>query len=118
MLFVQNYVVNIGLLVLMTTFVDSKTISTDVALLTDQDSVKQNETSSDKSVMPRKTEARDTRWSYFYVGSWVWHFPLWFLIYFVWYLIFCTVRSIYNHTVSRLHNFFTRAFLIYFFFRF
>jgi hypothetical protein len=59
---------------------------------------------SDNSVVVKNSEARETRWSYFYIGQWVWHFPLWFTLYFVFYLVFCTIRSIYNHTVSTSYN--------------
>lgn len=62
--------------------------------------IENKNSTADKSVIPRNSEARDTRWSYFYVAATEWHWPLWFLIYFVWYLVFCTVRSIYNHQVS------------------
>jgi hypothetical protein len=29
------------------------------------------------SLRSDKSDARDTRWSYFYMGQWTWHFPLW-----------------------------------------
>ncbi|KAG5666265.1 hypothetical protein PVAND_014299 [Polypedilum vanderplanki] len=53
---------------------------------------------SDKTeVMTKNSEARETKWSYYYMGLWTWHLPLWFLLYFVFYLVFCTIRSIYKH---------------------
>lgn len=29
------------------------------------------------SLRSNEADARDTRWSYFYMGQWTWHFPLW-----------------------------------------
>lgn len=55
---------------------------------------------NETAVVARNSEARETRWNYYYIAQSFWHFPLWFLIYFVGYLVFNTVRSIYNHPVS------------------
>lgn len=99
---IARYVVNIALIILMTNCVSSKSVALsnehnrDLLKLSENS----NKTISDTSVISRNSEARDTRWSYFPVASTLWHFPLFFLIYFVWYLVFCTVRSIYNHQVS------------------
>lgn len=59
----------------------------------DQNKIESNKT----ELMSKSSEARETKWSYFYMGQWTWHFPLWFLLYFVFYLVFCTIRSIYKH---------------------
>jgi len=100
-------IVNIALIILMTNCVSSKSVATDINSLSNEHnkdllklSENSNKTISDTSVISRNSEARETRWNYYYVASTLWHFPLWFLIYFVWYLVFCTVRSIYNHQVS------------------
>ena len=100
------YTVNIVLIILMTNCVSSKNVAT-LSNEHNRDLLKlseiSNKTINDTSVIPRNSEARETRWNYFYVASTFWHFPLYFLIYFVWYLVFCTVRSIYNHQVC--HSF-------------
>ena len=47
------------------------------------------------------TKARDTKYSYFYIGRWTWHIPLWFLLWFTAYIFGNVVRSIYGHAVSK-----------------
>ncbi|CAG9812183.1 unnamed protein product [Chironomus riparius] len=79
--------------------IESNITSTNNEIKSDLNEVS-NEIVSDTSIVSRKLDARDTRWSYYYMGRWVWHLPLWFLLYFVWYIVFCTVRSIYNHTIN------------------
>lgn len=99
---IVNYIVNIAFIILMTDCVSSKSVA--LSNEHNRDLLKliknSNKTIGDTSVILRNSEARETRWSYFPVASTLWHFPLFFLIYFVWYLVFCTVRSIYNHQVS------------------
>ena len=105
---IANYVVNIALIILMTNCVSSKSFTTDIISLSNEHnrgdllklSEHSNKTINDTSVSPRNSEAREDRWTYYYVAQSFWHFPLYFLVYFVWYLVFCTVRSIYNHQVS------------------
>lgn len=50
----------------------------------------------------RNTNAR--AYSYFYVGSWVWHIPLWFTLWFSFYVAFNVVRAIYGHKVRILFS--------------
>lgn len=52
------------------------------------------------AVTPTKQDARDSKYSYFYVGRWTWHIPLWFTLWFSFYVFFNVIRSIYGHTVS------------------
>lgn len=40
-----------------------------------------------------------TVYSYFYIGRWAWHIPLWFLLWFVFYVAFNVVRAIQGHSV-------------------
>lgn len=47
----------------------------------------------------RKADARAT-YSYFYVGRWTWHIPLYFTLWFTFYIAFNVVRAIYGHHVS------------------
>lgn len=44
--------------------------------------------------------ARDTTYSYFYVGRWTWHIPLWFTLWFSFYVTFNVFRAILGHQVS------------------
>ncbi|KAL7049165.1 hypothetical protein ACKWTF_003618 [Chironomus riparius] len=100
---IANYIVNIALIILMTNCASSKNVAT-LSNEHNRDLLKlseiSNKTINDTSVIPRKSEARETRWSYYNVASTLWHFPLFFMVYFVWYLAFCTVRSIYNHQIN------------------
>ena len=43
-----------------------------------------------------------TVYSYFYIGRWAWHIPLWFTLWFVFYIAFNVVRAIYGHSVRIL----------------
>lgn len=99
-----KFVVNIAILILIANCVSSKNLNSNITSTNNENNRDQikinNKNVSETSIESRKSEARDTRWSYYYMGRWVWHLPLWFLLYFVWYIVFCTVRSIYNHTVS------------------
>lgn len=101
------------LIIIKTHYVNSKSISTTTtelvpftnefrnsSIINGNHKNDSDDNNDSASVIPRKSEARETRWSYYYMGQWIWHFPLWFLLYFVWYIVFSTVRSIYNHTVS------------------
>lgn len=47
-----------------------------------------------------KQDSRETKYSYFYLGRWTWHIPLWFTLWFSFYVFFNVIRSIYGHTVS------------------
>lgn len=39
---------------------------------------KNKENFSEKtSLRSDESDARETRWSYYYMGRWTWHFPLW-----------------------------------------
>lgn len=44
-------------------------------------------------------QADSTKFSYFYVGRWTWHIPLWFTLWFSFYVFWNVIRSIYGHTV-------------------
>jgi hypothetical protein len=56
--------------------------------------------SSETQVVASQQGARDTKYSYFYIGRWTWHIPLWFTLWFSFYVFFNVIRSIYGHTVS------------------
>ena len=94
----------VALIILIANCVSAKSIESNITTTNNELSSdindNSNKTVSDTSIVSRKSDARETRWSYYYMGRWTWHLPLYFLIYFVWYIVFCTVRSIYNHTVS------------------
>lgn len=47
----------------------------------------------------RQGDTRAGTYSYFYVGSLVWHIPLWFTLWFSFYVAFNVVRAIYGHKV-------------------
>lgn len=51
-------------------------------------------------VVATQQGARDTKYSYFYIGRWTWHIPLWFTLWFSFYVFFNVIRSIYGHAVS------------------
>lgn len=53
--------------------------------------------SSSTALETRSTKAR--AYSYFYVGSWIWHIPLWFTLWFSFYVAFNVVRAINGHSV-------------------
>lgn len=67
----------------------------------------------------RQQQPRESKWSYFYVGSWAWHIPLWFTLCrkglnflsldiklqnfisgFTFYVFGNVIRSIQGHSVS------------------
>lgn len=47
----------------------------------------------------RQTDTSTDKYSYFFVGSWIWHIPLWFTLWFSFYVAFNVVRAINGHTV-------------------
>jgi hypothetical protein len=52
------------------------------------------------AVVATQQDARESKYSYFYVGRWTWHIPLWFTLWFSFYVFFNVIRSIYGHTVN------------------
>jgi hypothetical protein len=59
-----------------------------------------NDESPSTAIVATQQEAREDKYSYFYVGRWTWHIPLWFTLWFSFYVFFNVIRSIYGHTVS------------------
>lgn len=60
-------------------------------------------------------EARDSsKYSYFYIASWTWHIPLWFTLWFSFYVFFNVIRAIYGHAVINKSHFTAETFLINF----
>lgn len=55
--------------------------------------------STTTSVDVEKADARG-KYSYFYVGRWTWHIPLYFTLWFTFYVSFNVLRAIYGHKVS------------------
>ncbi|KAG5677582.1 hypothetical protein PVAND_007331 [Polypedilum vanderplanki] len=100
------------ILIIIVSCVNSKNISTNettiittsiAPLLTTSNELKNSSNmhhNKINAVIPRNSEARETKWSYYYMTLWTYNAPLWFLLYFVFYLAFCTIRSIYNHHVD------------------
>lgn len=52
--------------------------------------------------LKRVYSPREATYSYFYVGRWLWHIPLWFTLYFTFYVLANVFRSIYGHEVSMI----------------
>lgn len=59
------------------------------------------EISAPSTALDRKPDDSrgSTVYSYFYVGRWAWHIPLWFTLWFVFYISFNVVRAIQGHSV-------------------
>lgn len=64
--------------------------------------VKQEESSAPTELEARNQETRDTKYSYFYMGRWTWHIPLWFTLWFSFYVFWNVIRAILGHTVRIL----------------
>jgi hypothetical protein len=81
--------------------VNAKTVSIESSLKNNstRDILNLKDRHGHELIARKQADARETRWSYFYIGRWAWHLPLWFLVWFVFYLVFCTFRSIYSHAV-------------------
>lgn len=75
----------------------------DKKLTSIQDSVGTREEEEQKplptAIDVKKADARAT-FSYFYVGRWTWHIPLWFTLWFTLYVAFNVFRAINGHHVS------------------
>lgn len=52
------------------------------------------------SLQLTNSEARGATYSYYYISRRVWYIPLWFLIYFCFYIMGLIIRSIILHKVS------------------
>lgn len=62
-------------------------------------------------IAEKHSDARDsTVYSYFYVARWTWHIPLWFTLWFVFYILFNVFRAIYGHHVIIIIKFPARLF--------
>lgn len=54
------------------------------------------------AVVATQQDARENKYSYYYLGRWTWHIPLWFTLWFSFYVLFNVVRSIQGHAVSEI----------------
>lgn len=72
----------------------TKVLANNTEATEDTQSLRQNELGL------KRVQSREATYSYFYVGRWLWHIPLWFLLYFTLYVLGNVFRSIYGHTVS------------------
>lgn len=58
--------------------------------------------------------ARDSsKYSYFYVGRWTWHIPLWFTLWFSFYVTFNVFRAILGHKVGELSKVLIKSFNLF-----
>lgn len=64
--------------------------------------LKQEESSISTELEARNQETRETKYSYFYLGRWTWHIPLWFTLWFSFYVFWNVIRAILGHTVRIL----------------
>lgn len=73
----------------------TKVLANNTEALEDTRSLQQKELELKEVQLPR-----ETTYSYYYVARWLWHIPLWFLLWFTIYVAANVFRSMYGHTVS------------------
>lgn len=74
------------------------------ALLISDTKFEQNSPSLPTELEAREQDTRGTKYSYFYVGRWTWHIPLWFTLWFSFYVFWNVIRAILGHKVRSVSS--------------